>query len=235
MKKELFQHSTIGTLMAGRFEGTLPLDELLTHGSMGIGTLHGLDGELVIVDGIAYQVTVDGEILKVNGAEKTPYAAVTHFEAEDSLEIENNDPEENLKETLKSHFSSKNTFQAVKVTGTFHNILCRSVEKQTPPYPRLAEVAKDQAEFRRETVEGTLVGFYTPPIFGAIAVPEFHWHFLSKEKDYGGHVLDFELAKGKAEWQIIETLNQHFPLENETFMKETIDYENLSEEIDASE
>src|SRR5699024_607807 len=97
-----------------------------THGSMGIGTLHGLDGELVIVDGIAYQVTVDGEILKVNGAEKTPYAAVTHFEAEDRLEIENNDPEENLKETLKSHYSSKNTVEEVIVTGTRHNILCRS-------------------------------------------------------------------------------------------------------------
>lgn len=66
---ELLQHSTIGALMAGMFEGTLPLAEVLTQGTMGIGTLHGLDGELVIIDRIPYQVKVDGSIIKVDTEE----------------------------------------------------------------------------------------------------------------------------------------------------------------------
>lgn len=235
MTTELFQHSTIGALMSGLFEGTLPLEDVLEQGNMGIGTLHGLDGELVIIDGDAYQVTVDGEIVELTGEEKTPYAAVVDFEVEAALEIDEVVTDENFKKKLKENFSSINTFQAVKVTGNFQEILCRSVEKQTEPYPRLAEVAEDQAEFRRKAVEGTLVGFYTPTIFGAIAVPEFHWHFLSEDKDFGGHVLEFELTKGIAAWQTIETLNQHFPLENKTFMEEAIDYGNLAEEIEAAE
>ena len=235
MTTELFQHSTIGALMSGLFEGTLPLKNLLKKGNMGIGTLHGLDGELVIIDSIPYQVTVDGAVNQLSGEEKTPYAAVVDYKAEDDLVIDDNVSDEALKAFLKEHFSSQNTFQAVKVTGTFKNILCRSVEKQTKPYPRLTEVAADQAEFERETVEGILVGFYTPAIFGAVSVPDFHWHFLSEGKDFGGHVLDFELEQGKISWQTIETLNQHFTLKNKTFMEEEIDYENLAEDIEAAE
>lgn len=235
MTTELFQHSTIGALMSGLFEGTLPLNSLLKQGTMGIGTLHGLDGELVIIEGAAYQVTVDGDVNKLSGEEKTPYAAVVNYQAEDDLAIEEVVSGDELKKSLKQQFSSKNTFQAVKVTGTFENLLCRSVEKQTKPYPKLPEVAEDQTEFKRETVKGTLVGFYTPAIFGAISVPEFHWHFLSEEKDFGGHVLAFELEQGKATWQTIETLNQHFPLENKTFMEGAIDYKNLADDIEASE
>jgi acetolactate decarboxylase len=221
--------------MSGLFRGTLPLKELLEQGNLGIGTLHGLDGELVIIEGKAYQVTVDGEVMELTGTEKTPYAAVAAFNGEAQLTVEELISQKAFKEKLKENFSSENTFQAVKVTGTFKNIRCRSVEKQTTPYPRLAEVAEDQAEFKRETVNGTLVGFYTPEIFGTIAVPEFHWHFLSEDLDFGGHVLEFDLEEGTASWQTIETLKQHFPLENETFMEEAIDYGNLADEIEAAE
>lgn len=232
---ELFQHSTIGALMAGMFEGTLPLAEVLTQGTMGIGTLHGLDGELVIINRIPYQVKVDGSINKVGTEEKTPYVAITDFHREDVLEIDYHHSAEGLKDKLVQHFSSANTFQAVKVTGEFQKMHCRSVAKQAIPYPRLAEVAKDQAEFTRERVAGTLVGFYTPEIFGSVAVPGFHWHFLSTEKDFGGHVFDFEFIKGQVEWQAMETLTQHFPIKNKSFMKETIDYDNLAAEIEEAE
>ena len=90
MTTELFQHSTIGALMSGLFEGTLPLKNLLKKGNMGIGTLHGLDGELVIIEGIPYQVTVDGAVNQLSGEEKTPYAAVVDYKAEDDLVIDDN-------------------------------------------------------------------------------------------------------------------------------------------------
>lgn len=158
--------------MAGMFEGTLSLGELLNHGDMGIGTFHGLAGELVLIDGTAYQIKVDGSVIEADQSMKTPYAAVTPFEGENRVKIEEFHSAEAFKEKLINQFSSKNTFQAVKVTGTFKKMFCRSVEKQEEPYPRLVDVAKDQAEFRREAVEGTLIGFYTPEIFGTVAVSE---------------------------------------------------------------
>ncbi len=235
MMKKLFQHSTMGALMAGMFEGTLPIEELLEQGNMGIGTFHGLDGELVLIDENAYQVKVDGTVIEVNHPINTPYAAVTHFNGEHRLEMDSHYSADDFKDKLVKEFTSENTFQAVRVTGTFKNMFCRSVEKQEEPYPRLVEVAEDQAEFRRDRVEGTLVGFYTPEIFGTVAVPAFHLHFLSKEKDFGGHVLDFEVEKVVAEWETIETLEQHFPLRNKTFMSSEIDYSRLEKEIEEAE
>lgn len=236
MKDTLFQHSTIGALMSGMFDGTLVLNEVLTtNRTMGIGTLDGLDGELIIVDGTPFQVKVDGTVYEVDKRTKAPYVAVTNFEKEGEVAVTETLSSNQFKEKLKQAFSSVNTFQAVKVKGTFQKMHCRSVEKQEKPYPRLVDAAKDQVEFTRETVEGVLLGFYTPEIFGSIAVPEFHLHFLSDEHDFGGHVLDFTLEKGNIEWQTMETLEQHFPVKNNDFMEATIDYENLAEDIEEAE
>jgi hypothetical protein len=46
-----FQVSTLDALIDRRFDGDMTLAELAAHGDHGIGTLNGLDGELVLVDG----------------------------------------------------------------------------------------------------------------------------------------------------------------------------------------
>ncbi|GAA0372116.1 hypothetical protein GCM10008932_24230 [Alkalibacterium iburiense] len=79
------------------------------------------------MDGKAYQVKGDGTVHRVGGNEKTPYAAVTAFKAEYSLKVEEKVSSDRLKDNLTRSFPSKNTFQALKVTGTFKNMSCRSV------------------------------------------------------------------------------------------------------------
>ncbi len=36
--------------------GTMTVGELLEHGDLGLGTLDSIDGELIVLDGKAYQV-----------------------------------------------------------------------------------------------------------------------------------------------------------------------------------
>lgn len=235
MSRNLFQHNTLGTLMAGKFEGTLPVRELLSHGTMGIGTLHGLDGELVVVDGTAYQLKVDGSCNAVEGDELTPYAAITDFQPEQTLIVSKKIDKEAFETMMLEKFSSTNVFQAVKVKGTFRDITCRSVEKQEAPYPRLVEVSRKQTEFSRELAEGTLVGFYAPKLFGTIAAIGFHVHFLSSSLDFGGHIINFSLESGSIEWQTIETVEQHFPVNSTAFMESDIDYDNILEDIEEAE
>ena len=50
---QLYQHGTLALLVPGLLEGTTTIGELLTHGDTGIGTGEGLDGELIILDGVA--------------------------------------------------------------------------------------------------------------------------------------------------------------------------------------
>jgi acetolactate decarboxylase len=221
--------------MSGLFQGSLSIKELLEKGDMGIGTVHALDGELVVLDGVPYVVKVDGSVAIAEDENLTPYAAVTNFSPETAKEFTEAYTKQQLHEKLQTEFASLNTFQAIQITGTFENILCRSVAKQTEPYPRLATVAESQAEFARESIQGTMLGFFTPEAYGTIAVPGFHLHFISDTKDYGGHVLEYSLKEGTAKWQTIETLEQHFPINNTTFMEDEIDYDTLEEDIEAAE
>jgi acetolactate decarboxylase len=56
----LFQASTIGALLEGAFDGDVSLEELAGHGDLGLGTLNGLDGEMIAIDGRFYRADVDG-------------------------------------------------------------------------------------------------------------------------------------------------------------------------------
>ena len=59
----LFQASTIGALLDGAFDGDLSFAELARHGDLGLGTLNGLDGEMIALDGEFFRADVDGAIL----------------------------------------------------------------------------------------------------------------------------------------------------------------------------
>ena len=56
----LFQASTIGALLDGAYEGDLSFAELAEHGDLGLGTLNGLDGEMIALDGRFYRADVEG-------------------------------------------------------------------------------------------------------------------------------------------------------------------------------
>lgn len=80
-----FQISTVGALNAGVYEGAATLAELKQHGDFGIGTLEGLDGEMVVLNGKAYQAKSDGVAYPVIDRAKIPFAAVTFFQKERSI------------------------------------------------------------------------------------------------------------------------------------------------------
>ena len=42
--------------MLGQYDGVMEIAEILRYGGFGVGTLDRLDGELIVLDGKAYQV-----------------------------------------------------------------------------------------------------------------------------------------------------------------------------------
>ena len=59
-RRVFFRISTIQALMAGVYDGDLTFRELEEQGDFGLGTLNGLDGEMIGVDGEFYQVKANG-------------------------------------------------------------------------------------------------------------------------------------------------------------------------------
>ena len=83
-----FQASTLDALLRGSLRGDLTIAELLAHGDLGLGTVDLLDGELIIVDGEAWQAPAEGPVRRVADDELTPFAVVTRFITDEIVEIE---------------------------------------------------------------------------------------------------------------------------------------------------
>ncbi len=203
----LYQVSTIDALLQGVYDGVLPAGKLKTHGDFGIGTLDGLEGEMLALDGNYYQIKTDGIAYPVTEEMTTPFATVTYFEADNNFRLEKPMNLTELEEYLDQNLPAENLFYAVKVEGNFSYLKARSVPKQEKPYPKLADAVSNQTVFEFENVSGTLVGFRTPEYVKGVNVPGYHIHFITKDRRSGGHVLDFRLDGGNAS---LDTTNAFF-------------------------
>ncbi|HEU4658098.1 MAG TPA: acetolactate decarboxylase [Capillimicrobium sp.] len=194
----VFQTSTIGALLDGAYDGDVTIAEALEHGDHGLGTLNGLDGELVVVDGRAYAASVDGELRPVSRAERTPFAVLAPFRPDVRIGLPGPLTLAELLEVVDEHLpGGSRLVHPVRVDGRFDVVRARSVPRQTPPYRPLGEVVAEQHVFELRDLEGTMVGFRFPADAGALNVPGHHLHVADAERRRGGHVFDCVLLEGE--------------------------------------
>jgi acetolactate decarboxylase len=207
----LFQYSTLSTLMAGVYDGDITFGELKQHGDLGLGTFNTLDGEMVEVDHEFYQVKSDGVAYPVADTMKAPFAEVTFFGADQTVEVA--DPLDcgQLQRYMDSRLPSLNVPYAIKITGVFAQLQTRSAPQQTKPYPPLAQVVKKQSTFEFSNVTGVMVGFRLPSYMAGVGAAGYHLHFLTADRKAGGHVLGCQVQRVTAEIDTTGELNMVLP------------------------
>jgi acetolactate decarboxylase len=207
----LFQASTIAALLDGAYDGDLSFAELAEHGDLGLGTLNGLDGEMIALEGRFYRAAVDGTIDEVAPATRTPFAVVTRF----APTIEGDLPEplshEELLAALDDLVPDRATSCAIRLDGRFASVRARSVPRQEPPYRPLTEVVAEQRVFELDDAEGTMVGFRFPSYAEGIEVAGYHLHFIDADRRRGGHVLECRSAGVRARLDPTDDLHIELP------------------------
>lgn len=209
--KKLFQFSTINALMIGQYDGHLSIDELKKYGNFGIGTFNRLDGELLAVNNEFYQIDYKGNVNKMSDDVTTPFAAVTFFESDTEIQLQNINSFSHLQKEISKYLPTHNIFFALKIEGSFKYVKTRSVPPQSKPYPRLLSIANEQPEFEYEDVSGLLVGFYTPEYIININVPGYHLHFITEDKTGGGHLLDCVIEDATLKISFIHSFEMLLP------------------------
>ena len=187
----VFQVSTSGALVAGVYDGEVNVQTILEHGDFGLGTFANLDGEMVVVDGHAYQVKGSGDVLEAGVEAGAPFAVVTRFSASTTTTIGPIGGFRELETECDRLRSSGNIFYALRLDGRFKRVRTRAV---SPPRTgaRLVEAAQAQSEFSFVDLDGTLVGLWSPGFSSAFSVAGYHFHFLSADRRHGGHLLDVQ-------------------------------------------
>ena len=186
----VFQVAAFEPFAAGEYAGITTFDELAKHGDFGLGTLTGLDGEMVAVNGVFYQIPISGIPRQISSTEETPFALVTFFEADQTLQVADAMNYSELKTYIDQNISPENAMYAIKIHGTYDYAKVRSVPKQTEPYPNLTAVIGNQVIFPLNNVTGTVAGFRLPSYMNEINVAGYHCHFITDDETAGGHVLD---------------------------------------------
>jgi acetolactate decarboxylase len=224
----VFQVSTSGALVAGVYDREVSVQTILEHGNFGLGTFANLDGEMVVIDRHAYQVHGSGVVLEAAPDAGAPFAVVTWFDPDTDVTIAPMSSVKDLEARCDEYRRSGNIFYALRLDGRFKRVRTRAVN---PPQPgiRLVEAANAQSEFTFGDIDGTLVGLWSPGFSSAFSVAGYHFHFLSADRQHGGHLLDVEADALRLKVEALTSFHLALP-ESEAFLKADLG-KNTAEEL----
>jgi acetolactate decarboxylase len=209
-KAVLFQLAAFNTFSAGNYSGFMNYSELSKHGDFGIGTLDGLNGEMLALNGVFYQIPSDGNPVQIAPSETAPYATITYFSTDKSFTVADLNYTQ-LKTQLDSALSSQDAIYAIKVSGTFDYAQTRSPQKQSQPYPALTDALKTQSVFSLSNVSATAVGFWFPSSMSGVDYVGYHLHLITDDRSAGGHILDCIIRNATVEIDQIKQYNLVLP------------------------
>ena len=194
-KAALYQVGSLQALAKGEYDGIAKLSELPADGQWGLGTYDALDGEMVMLDDVYYRVPVSGDVTPVKKSESTPFCNVATGTPGKAMAIKPFASMAELKARLLELVPDKDQPCGFRIDGPFAKIITRSVPIQSKPYkPLLAVVKNEQVVFdltkKKDSVRGTIMGFYFPKSMKGLNIVGFHLHFITDDRKAGGHLLD---------------------------------------------
>lgn len=199
-KAELVQVGTFDYLTQPDFTGLARIGDIAEGQTIGIGTFANLDGELVMVGGSVYQVRPDGVPRKADLSTRTPFMQAIDFDPQATAPIAPGTECAQLAPLIQQAAKKANGIIAVRVRGTFADLVLRSVTADPPPYQPLSATIAEQTVFPLGQRRAVLVGFWQGRDALGVGQDGLHLHGLSADRRAGGHVLscvagaDVELA-----------------------------------------
>ncbi len=224
----LFQVSTSGALVAGVSAGAVSVKTIKDHGDFGLGTFADLDGEMVVLDGCVYQVQGSGRVSQAPPEARAPFAVVTRFAPQIDVEVGPFATLAAMQVQCDSLRNSGNLFYAFRLEGRFIGIRTRAVNPLREGAP-LVDAAKSQSEFEFSDINGTLVGLWSPGFSSAFSVAGYHFHFISEDRQHGGHLLGCTTTKLQLRMEALTDFHLALP-ETEKFLRADLT-KNTAEEL----
>ena len=230
------QVALLQSLALGHFEGSITVGELKKLGDTGIGTFDGLNGEMIVLDGVVYRANAECKVNIVDDKETVPFSNVTFFDKDFAVKVNSVSTKSEFEKILNKTVAKEgeNSFYMVKLNANFDEILVRSEYGQEKPYKTLVKaLEKDQREATYKNIDGTIVGLYCPTFMNGLNSPGWHFHFISSDKKFGGHVLELKVNKGEVQLDKTDNFAMNLP-DKKDF--QTLDFnQDLREDIKKAE
>lgn len=155
----IYQYSLVNALMDGVSESGITVSKFKSKGNQGLGTFTWMNGELIFLDGIVYQLQAEGNIREADGNDQIPFAVSTQFVPQQTKEVQlkNKDDIEHVLNSFNDH--AGNLFMTYRINGHFDYIKSRTVRGQQYKGEPLSELGKRQSQESYENIDATIIGF----------------------------------------------------------------------------
>ncbi len=190
------QYEVVADLFAARYDAVTTVGEAFGGSDLGLGVAEACDGEIVSVGGDAWRIPADGVPVIAPVDLGLPFAVA----AAGGVSVELPCPEgatmvdvaRLVTDALREvGADDPHHVAAVRIDGTFRDVLLRSERRQEPPYQPLVKVLEDEVRFEFDEWAGTLVGFRFPEVEDGLVIPGLHLHAIADDRRSGGHVHRF--------------------------------------------
>lgn len=203
---KLFQVSNLTAFKNKGYDGIISIKKMLTFGDTGFGTYHKLNGEMIVIDGVAYRALGDCSIEVADLVDTTPFATLGVLEKCEARVLEINGDMSRAMEKLDQSIEHPENPILARISGKFEFIEIHGVWPQKKPYETLNRIVSDQAVVVLKNICGCLVGVFCPASAQGMNVVGWHFHFLSNDKKIGGHVNNFSARHLKVEFNVKDKL-----------------------------
>ncbi|MBO9201018.1 MULTISPECIES: acetolactate decarboxylase [Niastella] len=203
-------------LIGGLYDGYYPYGKLKQHGNFGLGAPDKLDGELVVFQGKVYQTQNTGKTFEVEDKQLTSFAMVNFFKADKKFTINSTIGKEALFHFLDSVLTNVNGLYAIHISGQFSYLKTRAF----PPvkehdHTPLTSMLNLQHFFEFNNAQGDLIGYRLPSFMDNTNISGYHFHFLSAQKNAGGHIIDVKADKITIEIDQLDSYSVQVPATND--------------------
>ena len=214
---QLFTAGHANAFIGGLYDGFYPYWQLKQHGNFGLGAPDKLDGELLILEGKIYQTQHTGKTFEVDPKSLTPFAAVNYFHADKAIKLSTEYNKASLMALLDSITANSIGIYAIHLKGKFKHIKTRAFPPvNQKPYTPLAQLLNKQHFFEYKALDGDFVGYNLPAYMEGANITGYHFHFISAERNAGGHVIDFTTEKDMmVEIDFLDSFTVQFPQTND--------------------
>lgn len=186
---QLVQVGTYDYLTQPDFTGLTSVGRIAQGQTLGLGTFENLDGELVMVGGTIYQVRPDGTPREADPATRTPFMQAIRFRSQVDVPVPPGTTCAQLPALITEAAKRNDGIVAVRVRGSFTDLVTRSVTADPPPFQELSQTIAEQTVFALGERRAVLVGFWQGRDASGIGQDGLHLHGLTADRTAGGHVL----------------------------------------------
>lgn len=196
--KRIWHYSMIDAMRRGIYEGAHTVKELKVHGDFGLGTFNHLNGELVALDGIIYRIPPSGKVEVAAENLKSPFTSLTFFNADEVKTLSFTGSFEELQDKVQTMLTTQNLPYAIKIEGTWAEITVGGADPVSPEdATELATLMKVRPQYKAKNIKGTMVGYFTPSLLSNVDLSPFHFHFISDDRKFAGHLMSGNLVNAE--------------------------------------